>query len=90
MGSVSLKTPEEVKAELESKQKWRRNHYTIPDVKLRQKLWFEEYSKLDYVKESHRKTQERYIKSPKGIATRTRYLQIISSKTSYKGQIVSP
>ena len=74
MGRVSIKTPEEVKAELESKQKWRRNHYTIPDVKLRQKLWFEEYSKLDYVKESHRKAQERYIKSPKGRVPRINYL----------------
>ena len=73
MGRVSIKTPEEVKAELESKQKWRRNHYAIPDVKLRQKLWSKEYSKLDYVKESHKKAQDRYIRSPRGITTRARY-----------------
>jgi len=72
---VSLKTSEELKIQEEYKREWRKKYYSRQLIKLRQQKWQKEYSKLDYVKESHRITHDRYIKSPKGRTTRNRYLK---------------
>lgn len=75
MSRISTKTAQEQQDIRETKRAWHKAYHTNPERKAKDRAYQKEYRTRPGVRDDHRKAQEKYAKSKKGIATRNSYWQ---------------
>ncbi|CUR51801.1 protein of unknown function [Nitrosotalea devaniterrae] len=78
MSRISSKSLREQQDIRETKRQWHRAYHNNPERKAKDRAYQKEYRTRPGVSDAHRKAQEKYAKSKKGIATRISYWQRLS------------